>query len=115
MPASLFDDLANELCLGVGLEPALGAAPVDQLPAGQGQPWRVVGHGQAPQGLVFIEEGQALFVEIGPIRSVEQLAAQAVMGRRHRTFATLQPQMQAFTVMTRSADRQRLLAPFRQA
>ncbi|MNC49745.1 hypothetical protein D3C75_989440 [compost metagenome] len=37
------------------------------------------------------------------------------MGRRHRTFTALEPQVQACTVVTGRADRQRLLAPFRQA
>ena len=115
MPADFFDDRANERCLCVGFEPALGTAPIDQLTAGQGKPRRVVRHGQAPKWLVLIEEAQAMFVEIIPIGSVQQLAAQAVMGRRHRAFATLKPQVQALPVVARGADRQRLLAPFREA
>ena len=72
-------------------------------------------HGQAPKRLILIEEAQSMFVEIRPVRRVQQLAAQSVMSRRHRAFATFQPQVQALTVVARGADRQRLLAPFREA
>ncbi|MNY05257.1 hypothetical protein D3C86_1379690 [compost metagenome] len=115
MSADFFDNLANEARLGVGLEPALGAAPVDQLATGQGQARCVSGQRQPPQRLVLVEEAQALFIKVGPIRAVQPLTAQTVMGGGHRAFTALKAKVQVLAVVTRGADRQRLLAPFRQA
>ncbi|MNG34086.1 hypothetical protein D3C84_1204920 [compost metagenome] len=50
---------------------------------------------QAPKRLVLIEETQALFVEIVPEKSLQPFAPKALMGRRHRTFTALEPQVQA--------------------
>ncbi|MNG02645.1 hypothetical protein D3C84_856830 [compost metagenome] len=71
MPADLTDDLANERRLRLGFEPALCTTPIDQLYAGQGKAGRVVGQGQAPKGLVLIEEIESMFVEIPPIARVQ--------------------------------------------
>lgn len=115
MPADLFDDRADEGRFGVGFEPALGAAPIDQLDAGQRQARRVRRQGEAPEGPIFIEEAQPMFVQVLPVRSVQSLAAQTVVGRGHRAFATFKSQVQALAIVARGSDRQRLLPPFRQA